>query len=117
MLCTNVPQPGDDICNAMLVKDPEDGCKLPIKTFVYHHFHDYIAALLVRPGLEQLMDKPCNHLVENLNHQPSLLRDIWDGDFLWMFKGPDGEKLFADRRDEGHLIFSLNVDFFNIKGN
>ncbi|KAI5980970.1 hypothetical protein EDD15DRAFT_2380662 [Pisolithus albus] len=78
-LCTNIPRPGADICNAMLVKDPEDGCKSPIKTFVYHHFHDYIAALLARPGLEEVMDKPCDRLAENPDNQPTFLRDVWDG--------------------------------------
>ncbi|KAI6119067.1 hypothetical protein EDD16DRAFT_1706959 [Pisolithus croceorrhizus] len=116
-LCTNVPRPGADVCNATLVKDPEDGAKYPIKSFIYHHFHDYVAALLARPRLENVMDKPCDRLVENLHCQPSLFRDIWDGDFLQTFKGPDDEKLFADRGDEGRLIFSLNIDFFNIEGN
>ncbi|KIK12253.1 hypothetical protein PISMIDRAFT_50287, partial [Pisolithus microcarpus 441] len=116
-LCTNIPRPGADICNAMLVKDPEDGCKSPIKTFIYYHFHDYVAALLARPGLEEVMDKPCDRLAENLDNQPTFLRDVWDSNFLWTFKGPDGVKLFANRGDEGRLVFSLNVDFFNIRGN
>jgi hypothetical protein len=39
----------------------------PIKPFVYHHFHDYLAGLLSRSNLEQLMDKACDDLMESLN--------------------------------------------------
>ncbi|KAG1866119.1 hypothetical protein F4604DRAFT_1928132 [Suillus subluteus] len=100
--CTNIPIPED----------------VPIKTFLYHHFHDYLAGLLSRPDLEALMDKPCDDLLASIGSPPPhIIKDVWDANFFRTFNGPSGQSLFIDRGDEGRYAFTLNVDFFNIEGN
>ena len=79
--CTNCPCPEDGPCDTILVHD-QDTCHIPIKTFVYHHFHNYVAGLLTREDLEPLMDKTCDDLQQNLSHNPSVIKDIWDAEFL-----------------------------------
>ena len=89
----------------------------PIRPFVYHHFHDYLAGLLSRPDLEQLLDKSCDNLMDSLSQtQPTFIRDVFRAEFLRMFKGPKPGTLFVDRQGSGHYTFSLNVDFFTIEG-
>jgi hypothetical protein len=44
------------------------------------------------------------------------MRDIFDGETLRNFKGPDGRH-FSFGKGEGRYVFSLSVDFFNPLGN
>ena len=61
----------------------------PIKTFVYHHFHDYLAGLLSRQDIEELMDCSCNNLMSSMKDgPPSLVRDAFQAEFLRDFEGP-----------------------------
>ncbi|KAI9462589.1 hypothetical protein HD554DRAFT_2041166 [Boletus coccyginus] len=51
------------------------------------------------------------------HHKPKTwLPDVWDAEFLRSFEGPLPNTLFVDRQGEGRLVFSLNVDFFNVQG-
>jgi hypothetical protein len=43
--CTNKIRPDSDICNTDLLQELDTGNK-PIKTYVYHHFFNYLARLL-----------------------------------------------------------------------
>ena len=43
---------------------------------------------------------------------PHLMRDIFDGEVLRNFMGPDG-KHFSLGNGEGRYVFSVSVDFFN----
>ena len=74
----------------------------PLKHFVYHDFHDYLASLLSQPDLESAMDKSCDDLMEVHNDPiPEHVTDIWKAEFLRTFKGPPGKTLFIDRQGEG----------------
>lgn len=111
---------GAGLCNELLCQSGPDGSILtstPLKTFVYHSFHDYLAGLLSRSDLETTMDQVCDDFMESRN-QPNatFIKNAFDADFLKTFKGPDGERLFLDRGDEGRYIFTLNIDFFNPEG-
>jgi hypothetical protein len=68
--CTNIPHPGTDVCGEHLLHnvvdddvDDELRTAKPIKPFVYHHFHDYLASLLSCRDLEFMMDKSCDELM------------------------------------------------------
>ena len=64
-----------------------------------------------------IIDEPCDQLMDSLNQPaPSNSKDIWDGEFLRTFQGPLLQTLFVDRKGKSRLVFSLNVDFFNVKG-
>ena len=114
--CTNRPCPEDGPCDTILVCD-QDTCHIPIKTFVYHHFHDCVAGLLTREDLELLMDKTCDDLQQNLSHNPSVIKDIWDAGFLRTFKGPCRQKAFIYHEGEECFLFPFHVDFFNMQSN
>lgn len=115
--CTNKPQPESDECGVSLLESNTDGAK-PIKPFVYHSFHDYLAGLLSRKDLEEKMDKSCDDFMEALSAPPpTFVNDILEAEFLRSFEGPNRSKtLFLDRKEEGRFIFSLNVDYFNVEG-
>ena len=87
-----------------------------IRPFVYHHLHDFMASLLSRQEIDAIIDNSCNKLMKSChNPLPMNAKDIWDSEFLRTFHGPLPSTLFVDRMGEGHLSFSLNVDFFNVE--
>ena len=118
--CTNRPMPESSICGEPLlhrVNDDGHHITKPIKPFVYHDFQDYLASLLSRADLETAMDKSCDDLMSARNDPiPEHVTDIWEAEFLRMFKGPSSRSLFVDRQGEGRYGFTLNIDFFNIEG-
>ena len=129
--CTNIPHPEADICGEHLLRDVDhDGddddvpnthdvktTKNPIKPFVYHHFHNYLASLLSCKDLKFMMDNSCNVLMAVIiDKPPDFVRDIWDAEFMRSFKGPHSHHLFVDRGSKGQYLFALNIDFFNVKG-
>ncbi|PBK80990.1 hypothetical protein ARMGADRAFT_893123, partial [Armillaria gallica] len=83
---------------------------VPIKTFVSFDFKDWLAGLLSRSGFEESMDAAWTGGA-NLE-----MRDIFDGQILREFKGPDGLH-FSIGNGEGRYVFSLGCDFFNPHGN
>lgn len=85
----------------------------PIKTFVYFDFKDWVANILSRSGFEDTMDSAWD---KRLNSHPECTTDIFEGDVLKNFKGPDGGD-FGMATGNGNYVFSLNVDFFNPFGN
>jgi hypothetical protein len=119
--CTNRPEPESGICGESLLRrvDDDNGHHVmkPIKPFVYHDFHDYLASLLSRADLEEAMDKSCDELMRTRDDPiPEYVKDIWEAEFLRTFEGPSPGTLFIDRQGEGRYGFTLNIDFFNIEG-
>lgn len=85
---------------------------MPIKTFVYFSPVEWLGRFLSRPGLEAEMDHSWSNAQNFRKSSPGLMRDIFDGDLLRNFKGPNG-KHFSVGDGEGRYVFSLSVDFFN----
>jgi hypothetical protein len=81
---------------------------VPIKTFVAFDVKEWIGRLLAQPGLEAKMDAAWT-TSDSIGDE---MRDIFDGDMLRNFKGPNG-LLFSQSNGEGRYVFSLSVDFFN----
>lgn len=82
----------------------------PIKTFVYFDFKDWMANILSRSGFEDMMDSAWDKCFQNGHSE--CISDIFEGDVLKNFKGPDGNH-FGAATGNGSYVFSLNVDFFN----
>jgi hypothetical protein len=78
----------------------------PIKFFVYFDPKDWLGS----PGLEAKMDAAWSQTRES--KRSDTMRDIFDGEMLQNFKGPDG-KHFGQEEDEGRYVSSLSIDFFN----
>ena len=75
---------------------------LPIKSFVYFNPKDWIGSLLSEPGLEAKMDAAWSQTTES--KWSDTMRDIFNGEMLQNFKGPDN-KHFGDEEDEGRYVF------------
>ena len=118
--CTNHTDPSSNQCGQPLLRrdgtGKEDSWK-PIKPFVYHSFHDYLAGLLSRKDLEEAMDKACDELQGLIDGPlPSFASDVWQAEFLRSFQGPTPGRFVVDRGNEGRYVFSLNFDTFNVEG-
>lgn len=85
--------------------------QVPIKEFVSFDFKDWVGGVLSRPNLETQMDTAWDSTVGEKTLTDEM-RDIFDGEVLRGFKGPDG-KHFRLGGNEGRYVFSLSVDFFN----
>jgi Transposase family tnp2 len=117
--CTNKPNPEADVCNeALLETQQDDSHRKPLKTFVYHSFHDYLGGLLARKDLEEMMDKACDDVKATAKSPgPDVVTDAFEAEFLRSFEWKDGT-MFVDRKGvEGRFAFTLNIDFFSVEGN
>lgn len=85
----------------------------PIKIYPYRSLVGYLAALLMKPGVEGWLEK-CWEIVESDGHW----RDIMDAPAIREFCGPDGRTPFSVQKNgELHLVFSLYIDWFNPHSN
>jgi hypothetical protein len=128
--CNNQPRPGLGTCGQNLLERLPNSTLHLRKVFVYHHFHDYLARLLTRPDIENVMDVRCDQLRDSVaamdldpdsfctDHElQQFVKDIFEASFLKAFPGPSGTKLFMDRPGtEGRYAFTLNLDFFAPEG-
>lgn len=120
--CDNHPLPGSEPCGTQLVENADNGIDLskPLKPYVYYDFHDYLAGLLARKDLEEIMDRPCDDLIASIkaNNPPAAYAsDVFDAEFLRNFEGPITGQLFVDRPgNEGRYVFALFFDFFRTEG-
>lgn len=119
--CANKRHPDSPICAAQLVRQRViEGITVqsPIRPFVYHSVLDFVGALFSRRDLEEQIDRACDDALRSGSPQEMrAIDDVFQGEFLRTFQGPRSRRLFIDRRGEGRLAFSLNVDFFNVNGN
>ena len=97
---------GERLTRPRCVKDID--IEVPVKTFVSFDFKDWLAGLLSRPGYEERMDSAW----QSNASEDGIMQDIFDGEYLRNFKGPDGRS-FSLGGEEGRYVFSLSVDFFN----
>lgn len=82
--------------------------KVPIRPFGYQSFPDFVAGLLSRPGIEDVID-----LAWASGGKKEIMRDIWDGSGVHELKGPDGKAFSDGPAGEGRLVWSLTIDWFN----
>ena len=117
-ICSHREFPGGQKCGTTLLK-PRVGprcvqgqtVEIPIKPFIAFSFKDWLGGILARSGFEEKMDKVWKDWKKG-----SEMKDIFDGEILQNFTGPDGQH-FSDGGNEGRYVFSLCVDYFNPLGN
>lgn len=85
----------------------------PIRTFAYQPFTSWLARLLARPGLVELLR--VNATGAQRSH-PELISDIFQGDAAKKLVGSDGKPFLENSPGELRLIFNMNVDWFNPYG-
>lgn len=104
--CKNVK---GEVCGKPLLRG-FSGAEVPIRRFPYQSLNEWLARLLMRPGAEASMDSSWL----KVNDSGDRMYDVWHGEAIKSFKGPDGITPFSVcPSNEGHFIFSLFVDWFN----
>jgi hypothetical protein len=94
--------------------DGDSTIRKPIKTFIHHHFPDYLASLISQH--EHLMDKACDDLRASLDDPPHpFVTDVFEAQFMRMFEGLKPGTLFIKGGSKGRYVFAVNVDFFNVE--
>lgn len=87
---------------------------VPIKQFVSYDFKDWMAALLSRPGFEEKMDAAWER---GKLSRDGKISDIFQGEVLQNFMGPDKKTHFSVSGEAGHYVFALSEDGMNPLGN
>ncbi len=110
---------GSPRCNARITRpkrlevennERQEKVEIPIKPFVSFDFKDWLGSLLSREGFEENMDAAWDAArVDGVTQE---MRDIFYGQILREFKGPDGLH-FSIGNGEGRYVFSLSFDSFN----
>ena len=84
----------------------------PIKPFYYHHFHDHVASMLARPGIEDAIQ---SHMKSGLLDKE--LTDIISSPALQGFVDHTGRRFIRTHGDEIRLVWALSADWYNPRGN
>lgn len=114
--CTGTDARDDSVCNRTLRHQVLRGGKLrsyAARRYLYHDLKQWVGRLLCRPSLKNELQRD----VFDTGAAPGEKKDIWDGDVLRQFTGPDGALFASQQRNEGRLVFGLNMDGFNPFGN
>ncbi|KZS87333.1 hypothetical protein SISNIDRAFT_419735, partial [Sistotremastrum niveocremeum HHB9708] len=110
--CTFQATPNSAVCDARLFKS--DDKRQPVKKYMHQDMSHWMARLLARPGIEDILDRP---LSAPAAKDPISMRDIWHATELKSFKGPDGETFFqSNPASEARYALSMNVDGFDPAG-
>lgn len=108
--CDFIRFEGGQPCGAGMTRRKVEGGKsmrVPIRPFAYQKFSAFVAGLLSRPGIEDMIDRSW----ESQNKE--WLTDIWDGSGVRELMGPDGKAFSDGPPGEGRLVWNLSVDWFN----
>lgn len=106
-------------CGELLVRPKKVGnhlIQVPIKSYVFFSFKDWLAGLLSRTGYESSMDSSWKNMKLPTD---GILNHIFQGSVIQNFKGPDKFTHFslAGNETTGRYLFSLGFDSFNPLGN
>lgn len=82
----------------------------PVREIHFQDFEDWLARLLSRPGMEEILDRDVYQTGAGIGE----LFDIWDGEVLRNFQGPDGSNFFTCKGPGNlRLVFAICMDNFN----
>ncbi len=72
-------------------------------------FKDYLGALLSNPSHEETVEKSCKQALEAIQNgtDDSQIHNVFEGNFVKEFVGPDGKRLFIDGKGELRLLLYL----------
>ena len=111
--CTHRPTPESDPCGVPLWTDRRIGnktIKVPCRKYVHQSLKEWVARLLARPGVEEVLDAAYDTPASDR------MADIWDSPVFREFREPDGSPFFAKHGDEVRFAFSLGADSFHPLG-
>ncbi len=121
--CTHKDTKGSQPCGADLVFEqvvegvqPGAGKRsrwLPFRTFPIRELENWIAEFLYRPDIEDYVRSSWKKPKDSKKW-----KDVMDAPAIQNFVGPDGKTLFSVQGPgDIHLVFSMNIDWFNPRGN
>ena len=113
-LCTNRDTPTSRPCNGKLRKEQRVKGRVfvfPVRTYRYQEMKQWVAEMLCRPGMETLLNRDVFPELSSPEH--SRAKDIWDGQCMRAFMGPDNTPFVTAGGKEGRYAFSLAYDSFN----
>ncbi len=84
----------------------------PIKPFYYLHFHDHIASMLARAGIEDAIQ---SHMQSGALEKE--LTDIMSSPTIRSFVDHSGRPFLRTQGDEIRLVWALSADWYNPHGN
>ena len=99
-------------------RDNNGGLWIPVKTYTHQSFKHWLASMLCRPGVENIIDD-----YDRIFSGKNVIEDIWDTKFMQDF--PDSTQSAHERKpfftpamkQDGRYAFSLSVDSFDPLGN
>lgn len=120
LVCTARETPDSEECGTNLWRTRlvgENKQSRPIREYLHQEMKEWVARLLSRPGIEELLDDAHKGMSSTKVEK----RDIWDGPILHKlsYKGtpfvvpPPSPNPVSSVGPEARLIFSLSVDGFN----
>lgn len=101
---------GADVAKSGLTKgsNPESA-PVPIKPFLVQSYEDFIARLVSRPGMEDLLRNGANCVPPSDGY----LSDIKHGQYLRGLKAPDNSPFMTADTKELRIAMACSVDWFN----
>lgn len=108
--CNFVRFEGGQPCGAGMTKRKVENGKsmrVPIRPFTHQKFSAFVAGLLSRPGIEDMIDLAWEP------HNKEWLTDVWDGSGVHELMGPDGKAFSEGTLGEARLVWNISVDWFN----
>ena len=110
--CQYIQFKGQKKCGTRITKQRvQDGksVRSPIRPFPYQSFPDFVARLLSRPGIEDMLDQARQRGGDDGGD----ILDIWDASAICELEGPDGKPFFDAPNGEARLAWCLSIDWFN----
>ena len=111
--CTHRPTPESDPCGTPLWTERRIGnrtMKTPCWKYVHQNLKEWMARVLARPGVEDVLD------AANNSPASDRMSDIWDSPIFRGFRDADKSPFFAKHGDEARFAFSLGADSFHPLG-
>jgi hypothetical protein len=117
--CSHRRHPSDNTCSTALLQVNSQGIAVPIRPMPLWHFEEYLGMLFSRADFEEAMDRFADDACRSAaSPQPDQWTQVYHGEFLRSFKGPDNIELFLKRTGtEARVVFALFFDGFNLERN
>jgi hypothetical protein len=108
--CQYVRYKGHRSCGTRITKQiVQNGhsVRSPIRPFAYHSFPAFVAGLISRPGMEDILDRAWQGTGKDE------IRDVWDATATRELVGVDGRPFSITVEGEARLAWCLSIDWFN----
>ncbi|KAF9441642.1 hypothetical protein P691DRAFT_683292 [Macrolepiota fuliginosa MF-IS2] len=103
--CTHRTASSSGFCGTTLCPT---GSQKPLNQYDAYDFKVWLAQVYAQPEIEILLGQQAAALTKS-----QVMCDVWDSDAIRTLRGPDGKFFLNCPQGESHLVFSLNMGWFN----